>query len=181
MKSYDYKTRKGVREIAWNDFHKMCKKLAGKIYKSDFDLIIGAARAGLYPATLIAGMLRKEIYPIRITRRENDQIKYKEPVWRVDIPDVVSGKKVVVVDEIADSGSTLSKISQRLKSKGASSVETVVLVTHSWSKPKPDHYILESDELIIFPWDKDILVDGKWTLHPEIEQAIKLQKNDNII
>ena len=176
MKSYDYKTRQGIREITWNDFHKMCKKLAGKISKSDFDLIIGVARAGLYPAVLIAGMLRKEIYPIRVTRRENDQIKYQEPVWKVNIPNVVNGKRVIIIDEIADSGSTLSKISQRLKNKGANSVETVVLVTHSWSKPKPNHYILESDELIIFPWDKDILVDDKWVLHPELKEAIKLQK-----
>jgi len=181
MRSYDYKTRQGVREITWDDFHEMCKKLAGKISKSDFDLIIGVARAGLYPAVLIAGMLRKEIYPIRITRRENDQIKYEDPIWRIDIPDIVRGKRVVIIDEIADSGITLSKVSQRLKSKGASNIETIVLVTHSWSKPKPDHYILESDELIIFPWDKEILVNDQWMLHPELEEAIRLQKNDNII
>jgi len=165
-----------VKEITWNEFHEMCKKLAGKISKTHFDLIIGVARAGLYPATLIAGMLRKEIYPIRVTRRENDQIKHKKPVWKVDVPDLVDGKRVIVIDEIADSGDTLSIISQRLKRKGADRVETVVLVTHSWSKPKSDHYILESDALTIFPWDKEILVDGKWVLHPELTEAIKLQK-----
>ena len=166
MKSYDYKIRQGVREISWNEFHEMCKKLAGKISKTHFDIIIGVARAGLYPATLIAGMLRKEIYPIRITRRENDQVKYKKPVWKVDIPDIVNDKRVIVIDEIADSGETLSVVSRRLKEKGARSVETIVLITHSWAKPKPDYFFLKSDELIIFPWDKNVLVDGKWALPP---------------
>jgi hypoxanthine phosphoribosyltransferase len=176
MKSYNYKTRQGVKEISWDKFHKMGKNLAEEISKTDFDLIIGITRAGLYPATLIAGMLRKEIYPIRLTRRGNDQIKYKKPIWKLDVPDVVRGKKIMVIDEIADSGDTLSIVSQRLKSKGASSVETAVLLTHSWSKPKPDYFVLESDELIIFPWDKNILVDHEWVLHPELAEAIKLQK-----
>jgi hypothetical protein len=176
MKSYNYKTRKGIKEITWGEFHEMCKNLAEKISKTDFDVIIGIARAGLYPATLIAGMLRKEIYPIRITRRENDQVKHKKPVWKVDVPDVVAGKEVIVIDEIADSGETLSLVSRRLKRKHASRVETAILVTHSWAKPRPNYYIVNSDELIIFPWDKDILVDGKWKLHPELESAIKLQK-----
>lgn len=175
MKSYDYKTRKGVKEISWDEFHEMCKSLAEKISKADFDVIVGVARAGLYPATLIAGMLRKEIYPIRITRRENDQIKHKKPVWITDMPDSVKGKKALVIDEIADSGETLSLIAERARTKSATAVKTATLITHSWANPKPDYFVLESDELIIFPWDKSILIDGEWKLHPEIENALKLQ------
>jgi uncharacterized protein len=77
MKIYDYKSRKGVKEISWNTFHEMTKSLVEEINKRNIDIIIGIAKAGLFPAALIAGMLRKEIYPIRITRRENDQVKYE--------------------------------------------------------------------------------------------------------
>lgn len=176
MKSYDYKNRKGVKEISWDEFHAMCKSLAEKISKIDFDVVIGIARAGLYPAVLIAGMLRKEIYPIRITRREKDQVKYKKPVWVTDISDSVRGKKVLIIDEIVDSGETLSLVAERAKLKSATDTKTAALITHSWANPKPDYFVLESDELIIFPWDKSILIDGKWKLHPEIGNALKLQK-----
>jgi hypothetical protein len=176
MKSYDYRNRKGIKEISWDEFQEMCKKLAWEISKTDLDIIVGIARAGLYPATLIAGMLRKEIYPIRLTRRENDQIKHKKPVWITKMPDDVKNKRILIIDEIADSGETLSLVAEQAKQKSAIAVKTAVLVTHSWANPKPDHFVLESDKLIIFPWDKNILIDGQWKLHPEIEDVLKLQK-----
>jgi len=176
MKSYDYKTRKGIKEISWDEFHEMCKSLVEEISKNDFDIIVGITRAGMYPATLVAEMLRKEIYPIRITRRENDQIKHKKPVWITDMPDGVKGKNILIVDEIVDSGETLSLVKERARAKSAKGVKTAALITHSWANPKPDYFVLESDKLIIFPWDRLVLVDGKWKLHPEIESALELQK-----
>ncbi|MCX6825758.1 MAG: phosphoribosyltransferase family protein [candidate division Zixibacteria bacterium] len=176
MKSYDYKTRKGIREITWNEFHEICKNLAEQISKTNFDIIVGIARAGLYPATLVAGMLRKEIYPLRVTRRENGHIKYEKPIWIVDASAKVRGKDIIIIDEIADSGETLSIVMERIRAKFAHSVKTAALITHSWANPKPDYFALESDELIIFPWDKSVLVNGEWKLHPEIESALKLQK-----
>ena len=174
-KSYDYRIRKGIREITWEEFHRMCRELARKVHRENFDIIIGIARAGLLPAVLIAIILCKEFFPIRITRREKDQVKWKKPVWKVDVPTKVTNANILVVDEIADTGETLSLVSERLKKRGAGSVKTAVLITHSWARPKPDYFNFESDELIIFPWDTKILVNGKWVLHPEIKKAIKLQ------
>jgi uncharacterized protein len=59
MKSYDYKSREGVKEISWNTFHVMTKSLVEKINERNIDIIIGIAKAGLFPAALIAGMLRR--------------------------------------------------------------------------------------------------------------------------
>jgi predicted GH43/DUF377 family glycosyl hydrolase len=66
-------------------------------------------------------------------------------------------------------------VAKRTSEKLARDVKTVALITHSWANPKPDYYLIESDELIIFSWDKFILIDGEWKLHPEIEQALKYQ------
>ncbi|PJE72764.1 MAG: hypothetical protein COV00_03555 [Candidatus Tagabacteria bacterium CG10_big_fil_rev_8_21_14_0_10_40_13] len=176
MKSYDYKTRKGIKKISWIEFHKMCSDLAERIAQENFDIVIGIAKAGLLPAVLVATMIRKEFFPIRITRRRNDYVKWKKPVWKVDVPNEVSKVKVLIVDEIADTGETLSLVSKRIKEKGAKDIKTAALVTHSWAKPKPDYFNLESDKLIIFPWNTKILVNEKWELHPEIKKAINLQK-----
>ncbi len=61
MKPYQYETRKGIKEISWHLFALMCKELAMKVAEDDFDIIIGVARGGLYPALLISGMQGKEI------------------------------------------------------------------------------------------------------------------------
>jgi len=172
MKSYDYQNRQGVRSISWEEFHQMSQRLAEEIVGLDIDIIIGIARGGLYPATLISGMLQKELYPIRLTRRENDSIEFSEPVWRVDVSDIIKDKKVIIIDEITDTGETLSLAVKRAVSKSARIVTTAALFTHSWAKPKPDYFIAESDELIIFPWDQQILIDGHWQLHPELAKAL---------
>jgi hypothetical protein len=35
--------------------------------------------------------------------------------------------------------------------------------------------MLISDKLIVFPWDHEVLIDGKWQPHPEYEAALKAQ------
>ncbi len=97
-------------------------------------------------------------------------------MWKVDVPDIVRNRKILVIDDISDSGETLGCVSCRVKERGARVVKTLALVKHSWAKPKPDYFAVQSDELIVFPWDKKILIDGRWKLHPELEHAKKLQK-----
>lgn len=175
MKSYNYQDRKGVKEIPWEEFQKICQNLAEQVAKENFDLIIGVAKDGLFPATIIAGMLRKELYPVRVSRRENDIVVYDKPTWRVDIPDI-TGKKVLVVDDISSSGNSLETVKKRAFEKGAIEVRTCVLTVHSFGDYKPDFVGLESDDLVIFPWHTKILVNGDWQLHPELAEAVDKYK-----
>ena len=36
-------------------------------------------------------------------------------------------------------------------------------------------YALVTDELVIFPWDQQALIDGQWQPHPEIVKALETQ------
>ena len=176
MKSYDYKKRKGIKKISWESFYNYCKRLAEKASNENFDVIIGLARGGLFPATTISCMLRKEFFPVRISRREGDVIKYKRPSWKVDISDKIKNKKVLIVDDVADTGETLSLVVKRAHVKRAKNIKTLTIVTHSWAKQKPDYFAIKSDALIIFPWDYKVLIQRKWQLNPELQKAIKSQK-----
>jgi hypoxanthine phosphoribosyltransferase len=177
MKSYDYAQREGFRTIAWEEFIKLSDQLAEKLDKAGVELIIGVARAGLLPATTVALSLRKELYPIHLTRRVNDTVIFEKPVWRVPVPEEVAGKTVAVVDEIADSGQTLAMVCQSVLEKGAKQVISACLVSHSWANPMPDIALIISDELILFPWDAKVLINGEWQEYPEIVAAIKAQEN----
>lgn len=175
MQSYDYSHRQGVNEITWDRFAALAAQLAEKIAPSQPDIIVGIARAGLIPATTVACMLRREMYPIRVTRRVNDEVVYETPVWRVPVSPDVAGKRVIVVDEIADTGRTLHLVAARVQELGAAQVQTACLVIHSWADPVPDHVALITDELVIFPWDRRVYLDGRWQMHPELVSALKLQ------
>ncbi len=119
MKSYDYSHRFGVRQLAWDDFATLAKRLAELLEPYRPQMILGVARAGLFPATAVACSLRCEYYPVRLTRRLNDVIVYEKPVWKVPVPIEVQGMTVAVVDEIADTGQTIAMVAESVSSLGA--------------------------------------------------------------
>lgn len=175
MKSYDYSHRFGVRQITWVDFASLARHLAQLLEPFQPQVILGVARAGLFPATAVACSLRRELFPIRLTRRLNDEVVTEQPVWKVPVPFEVAGKVVAAIDEIADTGETLAMVADSARSLGAVQVVTASLVSHSWADPAPQISSLLSDEFIIFPWDQQVLEHGVWIEHPEIETALKAQ------
>lgn len=175
MESYDYARREGVHSLSWTDFADLSARLAEALEPFGIDVVIGVARAGLFPATAVALNLRRELFPVRVSRRVNDEVIFKSPVWRVPVPPDVAGKCVAVVDEIADTGETLAMVAREVRDRGATRVVTGCLISHSWANPAPDLAVLVTDELVIFPWDRRVLVAGRWEPHPEIVAALKAQ------
>ncbi len=175
MQSYAYTQREGVAEISWERFAALAAQLTERLAEARVTMIVGVARAGLFPATAAACSLRCELTPVRVTRRVNDQVMFAEPVWRVDVAAEVAGQIVAVVDEIADTGATLHLVAERVRARGAARVITAALVAHSWARPRPDLAALITDALVIFPWDQRVYSEGAWRPHPEIVAALRQQ------
>jgi hypoxanthine phosphoribosyltransferase len=180
MQSYDYTHRQGIEEISWQRFSELSANLVERLAAEQVQVIVGIARAGLFPATLVACGLRCEFYPVRITRRVNDQITYEKPAWKVDVPPQVCGQTVAVIDEIADTGETLALVARRARARGATRVITASLVSHSWANPAPDVVALTSDALILFPWDRQVYLEGRWRDHPEVAEAIAIHSKGEL-
>ncbi len=176
MQSYDYAHRQGIRVLTWEDFAALGARLAEQLERAGVEVVVGVARAGLFPATLVACSLRKEMFPARLTRRRNDEVVRKNPVWKVPLTADLTGRLAAVVDEIADTGQTLQMVAEEARRRGAAQVITSCLVSHSWAKPAPDFTTLVTDELVIFPWDQKVLIGGRWQPHPEIVAAIQAQQ-----
>jgi hypoxanthine phosphoribosyltransferase len=168
----------GILRLSWDDVMQMCRSLAETI-QSDFDpdLIIGIAKGGLIPATILASVLRRDLYPLRLSRRRRDIVVMQKPVWAAPMPDEVNGKTVLVVDEISVTGETLREVHREASRKGARRVRTCTLYVHSESF-RPSYYALETDALIIQPWDFEILERGKWVIHPEYQEEIDLRNQE---
>jgi hypoxanthine phosphoribosyltransferase len=179
MQSYDYRHRKGIEEISWSRFATLSARLAEQLAELRIDMVVGIARAGLFPATLVACSLRCELTPVRITRRANDQVVYPQPTWKVDVSPEVRGKQVAVVDEIADTGETLAIVADRARDLGAKQVLTATLISHTWANPTPDVIALVTDALVLFPWDRQVYIAGQWQEHPELAEAIEMQNTVN--
>jgi hypoxanthine phosphoribosyltransferase len=174
-RGYDYSTRRGVLPISWDDFHGICKALAraGAAWQSELVLAVG--RAGYYPGTLVAHLLRIDVHPVRVSRRVDDVVRYQEPRWVLDPPSTLVGQRVLIVDEICSSGKTLSMAKERAEALGAAQVKTAVLYAHTWGAATPDAIGLITDALVLNPWDREILRDGVFQFHPEVAEALSLQ------
>jgi hypoxanthine phosphoribosyltransferase len=172
---YDYSTRKGICPISWEDFHGLCKALAAAASRIEPEIILPVGRGGYYPGTLISHMLQVEVYPVRLSRRVNDVVKHASPLWIVEPPAVVAGKRVLVVDEICSSGETLQMVKEKATSLAASLVLSAVFYSHTWGVGVPDYIGLISDELILNPWDREIYRDGEFHFNPEYVEALVQQ------
>ena len=175
MTEIDYSKRTGILPISWEYFHGICRALALDVSAYQPELILAVGRGGFYPGTLVAHMLRVEIYPVLISRRVNDKIRFQQPQWKLDPPAIVKGKRVLIVDEICGQGDTLTMVREKVEKLGMLEVRSAVLYAHTWGESVPDYIGLISDALILNPWDQEILVEGEFQFHPEYSQALSLQ------
>lgn len=173
--SYDYSTREGIRPISWADFHGLCQALALAIAPFQPEIVLPVGRGGFYPGTLLAHMLRVEIYPVRLSRRLNDEVVRQTPEWLVEPPPIIRGRRVLVVDEISSSGETLQLAMDKAAEMGAAAVRSAVLYAHSWGAATPDYIGLVSDALLLNPWDREAVINGAFQFHPEYVAALAEQ------
>jgi hypoxanthine phosphoribosyltransferase len=172
---YDYENRAGIHPISWRDFHGLCKGLALAVSCFQPEIILPIGRAGYYPGTLIAHMLQVELYPVRLSRRIKDVVTYQSPQWFVEPPMAVKDQRVLIVDEICSTGETIAVAKKKVEAMGALAVKSAVLYAHTKSASVADYIGLITDELLLNPWDREILRNGTFQFHPEYVKALAEQ------
>jgi uncharacterized protein len=159
---------RGVLQVDWPFFGELCRALALRIFREyDPDIVIGVAKAGVIPGAVVASILQRDFASILITRKEEGA----RPTVISGPPQIVTGRRVLVVDETCDTGATLKlalAAVQELKPKSVRSA--VSFMTGDYH---PDFHALETDNFIILPWDREIIVDGELVMRPDYAAALK--------
>lgn len=145
------------REIlAWDEFGDAARSLASDVLRAGFtpDVVIAIARGGLLLAGAIAYALgTKACGSINVEFYSGIDERLPEPVLHppmLDAPALV-GKRVLLVDDVSDSGRTLAKVLALLIDEGAE-VQTATLYTKSHTVLEPDFSYRRTDDWIVFPW-----------------------------
>jgi hypoxanthine phosphoribosyltransferase len=161
IKEY-YKKAKGEKLVTWKDVEQCALDIVHKIKEDDFepDIIISIARSGLIPASLVSYALgNKELYVIKTDlsleqKVGKDQEMRRKPKISQELSKDIEGMKVLVVDEMAVSGSTLQLVSDYLEMKHPAEVRFSVMYKMPWAEFEPDYYGVEKEEWPIFPWKR---------------------------
>jgi hypothetical protein len=164
----DYARRNGVLQVSWERFGELCRDLARAAAQYQPEAVVGIARGGWLPATVLACMLRCDLYPMRLSRREGGRVVHDTPLILLPPPAQVAGRRVLLLDDIADTGVTLSLGMRTLKRAGAAGIRTAALVAHSWAAPQPEIVGLATDAYVVTPWDLEVVRDGALVENPDL-------------
>ncbi|MGQ9507439.1 MAG: phosphoribosyltransferase [Candidatus Bathycorpusculaceae bacterium] len=140
----------------WNQIYKMLLNLADKIRKNGFkpDIIVGVSRGGWPPARVLSDLMdnpnlanvRAEFY-LGVAETKG------EPTLTQPVSVNVADKRVLVVDEIADTGQSLKLVKEHIIEQGAREVKIATVYYKPWSIIKPDYYEKETSRWVVFPWE----------------------------
>lgn len=144
--------------VSWDEAYQLAKSLAYKIKSSGFkpDMVIGVARGGFVPARIVCDILfQKDLASVRVehwgiaSSLGKAKIKYPLPE-EADI----AGKKILIVDDVADSGGTYAAILDYMKGKAPAEIKTASLHYKTCSSFIPDYWGEKQDtwQWIIYPW-----------------------------
>jgi uncharacterized protein len=144
--------------ITWNRVYALSRSLALKIREAGYtpDIIVAIGRGGYVPARILADYL--DMMALTSMKIEHyTRGAQKEPEARVKYPlsEDVTGMRVLVVDDVSDSGDTfhvaLAHIRERFQ---PAAIKTAALHHKVVSTYKPDFYahLIIKWRWIIYPW-----------------------------
>jgi hypoxanthine phosphoribosyltransferase len=156
----------GKHYYGYGDIHRSVRGLAERIEASGYepDLTVAIGTGGFIPARILKTFLRKPILTVGVVYYDenNAPMPYPKTVqWIDEVEKKLAGKRVLLVDEVDDSRSTLAYcLRELLRHQPA---EIAVAVLHNKRKPKRDSLPAEvkryfcgeevDDAWICYPWD----------------------------
>ena len=148
--------------ILWYSWQDMCldvNQLCRDIVLDNFkpDVIVGLSRGGLTPGVMMSHWLKKPFKPVKSALRDF-------PEWEDYLPRKTD-KRVLILDDICDSGETFERISKHIKGPRENmplQLQCDVRFASLWGNNevdfKPHYYVREEAKdtnklWIIFPWE----------------------------
>ncbi len=146
-----------IETPSWNQIHVLLVQLAEKIKESGFnpDIIVGVARGGWIPARIMSDMLENhKLANISAEFYVNIGKTKQQPVITQPISTTVKNMKVLVVDDLADSGESLKLVTDHLEKQGAQEIKIATIYYKPWSIIVPHYFEKQTRNWIVFPWEQ---------------------------
>lgn len=145
--------------VSWNDIEKWCSEVRTKVIDEYTpDVIIGLSRGGLVPARILSDSLWiKDLLAIKTEHWGLTATKSGKAVLNDPGKLNLKGKKILVVDDITDTGQSMKLAYDFIKGQEPQEVKTATLLHITSSEFVPDFYgqIISKDQWtwFIFPWN----------------------------
>ncbi|HUR95049.1 MAG TPA: phosphoribosyltransferase family protein [Gemmatimonadales bacterium] len=153
---------RGVLEVDWPFFGEICRALALRVARDyEPEIVLGVAKAGVIPGVVVASILQSEFTSMTVTRRTEGAA----PVLVSGPPASIRGRRVLLVDETCDTGSTLKLALSEVRALKPAEVRTAV--SFKTGEYAPDYHAFETENFIVLPWDREIVQNGELVVRPD--------------
>ena len=151
---------KKIKKINWEDLQKLCEQTAMKFYNEArcmpiVNSIVAIGKGGLIPARMIAENLGvNKIYVYGVTSYNRNDEKIDPEIYQR--PDnKFTGQRILLVDNIADSGQTLDMVKNEIMSQDPHKLTIMTVHYKKQSKIVPDYYgeIVPDKTWIQYPYE----------------------------
>ncbi|MBS1263106.1 MAG: Xanthine phosphoribosyltransferase [Methanonatronarchaeales archaeon] len=144
----------------WDYIYDLCLDVADQVKDSGYgpDVIVALARGGWFPGRVLCDLLGlDDLESLKIEHYVGTARTGEDPHIRYPVaPDAVEGKDVLVVDDITDTGKSLSWAVDHIEEEHSPGrVDTAVLQFLESSTASPGYVgeVLDEWAWIIYPWN----------------------------
>lgn len=175
-----------VELVSWDAVYDLSRDLSDKLIKAEYepDIVIGLARGGWVPARNLCDFMGiKDLVSLKtehwgITATPDGEAVLKYP-FKIDL----KGKKVLLVDDITDTGKSMQLSVDYVKSLGAEELKTATLHHIGGCEFTPDFTAREIEwKWMLYPWcfTEDLinlvknLIEEQEKMHPDdVKKGLK--------
>lgn len=148
--------------LSWDDVEHLTLRLARIIQqaKGDYDVLLGIARGGTIPATLLAQVLEHGmVLTAHLKRYPKDQTDSEAMPQVVAFPpaEQLHGKRILIIDEVHDRGHSIIRAKQEAEKCEPLSIDTAVLHfkpgRNEYQSFRPTFFVEQTKDWIVYPWE----------------------------
>jgi uncharacterized protein len=140
--------------LSWSQFHQDVFELAKKVEESGqkFDRIVCIDRGGAIVARFLSDFLGLKISSfVMVAYKEVG--KLSEPKIVEELKTDIKDERILLVDEIIDSGSSFELAIEYLQKLQPKEIATLAPYIKPIARIKPDYWQVKTDKWVVFPYE----------------------------
>ncbi len=141
--------------VTWDALADMVAELATKV-RGEYDVMLAITRGGLVPAGMLAYRLGIRNILVAAVEYYDDEGKPGPHPTFLQFPadPLLRGQRVLIVDEVWDSGTTIQAVTERVRQAGGEPTTAVLHYKPARSRVAgaPDHHVVTTDRWVVYPF-----------------------------
>jgi hypoxanthine phosphoribosyltransferase len=141
--------------VSWDDLDQMVATLADEV-GADYDVVLAITRGALVPAGMLAYRLGlRNILVAAVAFYDDTGQPAEQPTFfQFPADPLLHGQRVLVVDEVWDTGTTIAAVVERVEMAGGRPTTAVLHYKPGRSKVElvPDHHVVATNAWVVYPF-----------------------------